>query len=31
MPPKVEYCLKNRGKSLEQILRSLDKRGLEDC
>ena len=31
VPPKVEYSLTNRGKSLEEILRSLDKWGLEDC
>lgn len=31
VPPKVEYSLTNRGKSLEHILRSLDKWGLEDC
>jgi DNA-binding HxlR family transcriptional regulator len=31
VPPKVEYSLTNRGKSLEDILRSLDKWGLEDC
>lgn len=31
VPPKVEYSLTNRGKSLEYILRSLDKWGLEDC
>jgi DNA-binding HxlR family transcriptional regulator len=30
VPPKVEYTLTNRGKSLEDILRSLDKWGLED-
>ncbi|AUC84127.1 transcriptional regulator [Polaribacter sp. ALD11] len=30
VPPKVEYKLTNRGKSLENILRSLDKWGLED-
>ncbi len=30
VPPKVEYKLSNRGKSLENILRSLDKWGLED-
>ncbi|OBX22685.1 MULTISPECIES: winged helix-turn-helix transcriptional regulator [Bizionia] len=30
VPPKVEYSLTNRGKSLENILRSLDKWGLED-
>ena len=27
VPPKVEYTLTNRGKSLEDILRSLDKWG----
>ncbi|WP_299112400.1 helix-turn-helix domain-containing protein [uncultured Winogradskyella sp.] len=31
VPPKVEYNLITRGKSLEGILRSLDKWGLEDC
>lgn len=31
VPPKVEYSLTNRGESLEYILRSLDKWGLEDC
>ena len=31
VPPKVEYCLTNRGKSLEDILKSLDKWGSEDC
>ncbi|NRD22848.1 helix-turn-helix transcriptional regulator [Winogradskyella litoriviva] len=31
VPPKVEYKLTKRGKSLEGILRSLDKWGLEDC
>ena len=31
VPPKVEYSLTNRGKSLEDILRSLDKWGSEDC
>lgn len=30
VPPKVEYSLTNRGKSLEDILRSLDKWGAED-
>ena len=30
VPPKVEYKLSNRGKSLENILKSLDKWGLED-
>ncbi|MDA9069703.1 helix-turn-helix transcriptional regulator [Flavobacteriaceae bacterium] len=30
VPPKVEYKLSDRGKSLENILRSLDKWGLED-
>ncbi|WPR70748.1 helix-turn-helix domain-containing protein [Flavobacterium sp. NG2] len=30
VPPKVEYELTERGKSLEAILRSLDKWGLED-
>jgi DNA-binding HxlR family transcriptional regulator len=31
VPPKVEYSLTDRGKSLEHILRSLDKWGLEDA
>ena len=31
VPPKVEYSLTSRGKSLETILRSLDQWGLEDC
>ena len=31
VPPKVEYKLSERGKSLEHILRSLDKWGLDDC
>jgi DNA-binding HxlR family transcriptional regulator len=31
VPPKVEYSLTNRGKSLEYILRSLDKWGSDDC
>ncbi len=31
VPPKVEYKLSERGKSLENILRSLDKWGLNDC
>jgi DNA-binding HxlR family transcriptional regulator len=31
VPPKVEYKLSARGKSLEPILRSLDNWGLEDC
>jgi DNA-binding HxlR family transcriptional regulator len=30
VPPKVEYKLTDRGNSLENILRSLDKWGLED-
>lgn len=30
VPPKVEYKLTNRGKSLETILRSLDKWGIDD-
>ena len=30
VPPKVEYGLSPRGKSLENILRSLDQWGLED-
>ncbi|AFM05956.1 putative transcriptional regulator [Bernardetia litoralis DSM 6794] len=29
-PPKVEYKLSKRGKSLENILRNLDKWGMED-
>jgi len=31
VPPKVEYGLTERGKSLELILRSLDEWGLKDC
>ncbi|MDN3665458.1 winged helix-turn-helix transcriptional regulator [Algibacter miyuki] len=31
VPPKVEYGLTERGKSLEDILRRLDKWGLDDC
>ncbi|WP_066218785.1 winged helix-turn-helix transcriptional regulator [Formosa haliotis] len=31
VPPKVEYGLTKRGKSLEGILRSLDAWGLKDC
>jgi DNA-binding HxlR family transcriptional regulator len=31
VPPKVEYSLSERGKSLENILRSLDTWGLEDA
>jgi DNA-binding HxlR family transcriptional regulator len=31
VPPKVEYRLSKRGKSLENILRSLDTWGSEDC
>lgn len=31
VPPKVEYKLSARGKSLEAILRRLDKWGLDDC
>ncbi|WP_406685671.1 winged helix-turn-helix transcriptional regulator [Seonamhaeicola sp. MEBiC1930] len=31
VPPKVEYSLTTRGKTLENILRSLDKWGMEDC
>lgn len=31
VPPKVEYRLTTRGKSLESILRSLDTWGLKDC
>lgn len=30
VPPKVEYKLSHRGKSFENILKSLDKWGLED-
>ncbi|MCF8714860.1 helix-turn-helix transcriptional regulator [Joostella atrarenae] len=30
VPPKVEYSLTERGKSLEDILKSLDKWGAED-
>tara|TARA_R110001592_G_scaffold9215_1_gene49141 strand:+ start:70103 stop:70381 length:279 start_codon:yes stop_codon:yes gene_type:complete len=30
VPPKVEYYLSERGKSLEDILRSLDRWGLKD-
>ena len=30
VPPKVEYKLSNRGKSLEHILRGLDQWGLDD-
>nr|WP_321228229.1 helix-turn-helix domain-containing protein [uncultured Psychroserpens sp.] len=30
VPPKVEYSLSKRGKSLETILRGLDKWGLQD-
>jgi DNA-binding HxlR family transcriptional regulator len=30
VPPKVEYRLTTRGKSLERILRSLDNWGLKD-
>lgn len=30
VPPKVEYKLSNRGKSLEPILRSLDSWGFDD-
>ena len=30
VPPKVEYSLTKRGRSLESILRSLDTWGLED-
>ena len=30
VPPKVEYELSDRGQSLEEILRSLDKWGSED-
>lgn len=31
VPPKVEYSLTPRGKSLESILISLDKWGMDDC
>ena len=31
VPPKVEYLLTPKGASLEPILRSLDKWGLDDC
>ena len=31
VPPKVEYTLSARGKSLEDILRRLDAWGLDDC
>lgn len=31
VPPKVEYRLTTRGKSLENILKSLDRWGSEDC
>lgn len=31
VPPKVEYALSTRGKSLQHILESLDKWGAEDC
>ena len=31
VPPKVEYQLTQRGKSLEVILHSLDNWGIEDC
>ncbi|MCK0146543.1 helix-turn-helix transcriptional regulator [Arenibacter sp. F26102] len=31
VPPRVEYRLSNRGKSLENILRSLDTWGSNDC
>jgi len=31
VPPKVEYSLTHRGKSLETILRSMDKWGFEDA
>ncbi|WP_370567395.1 winged helix-turn-helix transcriptional regulator [Echinicola sp. 20G] len=31
VPPKVEYSLTKRGRSLEVILKSLDKWGLDDC
>jgi hypothetical protein len=30
VPPKVEYKLRERGRSLENILRSLDQWGVED-
>ncbi len=31
VPPKVEYGLTKRGKSLESILKSLDNWGIQDC
>ncbi|QCX41028.1 helix-turn-helix transcriptional regulator [Aureibaculum algae] len=31
VPPRVEYKLSTRGKSLEKILRSLDSWGANDC
>ncbi|MBT2162973.1 winged helix-turn-helix transcriptional regulator [Zobellia barbeyronii] len=31
VPPKVEYALSEKGKSLESILRSLDKWGAKYC
>lgn len=31
VPPKVEYTLSPRGKSLEDILKRLDAWGLDDC
>jgi DNA-binding HxlR family transcriptional regulator len=31
VPPKVEYTLSARGKSLEDILKGLDAWGLDDC
>jgi DNA-binding HxlR family transcriptional regulator len=31
VPPKVEYSLTKRGRSLEDVLRRLDNWGLEDC
>ncbi|WP_115808464.1 winged helix-turn-helix transcriptional regulator [Winogradskyella pacifica] len=31
VPPKVEYTLSARGKSLEDILKRLDAWGLDDC
>jgi DNA-binding HxlR family transcriptional regulator len=31
VPPKVEYGLSARGKSLEHVLRSLDQWGASDC
>lgn len=31
VPPKVEYSLSERGKSLEAVLKSLDEWGAKDC